>query len=194
MGDSVKEKIVMSTLKLISEKGYKSTTTRNIAEEAGVNEVTIFRCFGSKKDIILYALEELEVLKPMDKKILEKCKWNLNEDLFMLSEAYHRNFTEEKAKIMIGLRNPEIFEEIKDFLINIPKSFKEVLIEYFKIMHEKGKLSTDNFELLAFSFLALNFGFILMRASYGRNLVDFDKEEFIRVSIELFVRGVEKID
>lgn len=27
MGDSVKEKIVVSTLKLISEKGYKSTTT-----------------------------------------------------------------------------------------------------------------------------------------------------------------------
>ncbi|MGB9809734.1 MAG: TetR/AcrR family transcriptional regulator [Caldanaerobacter sp.] len=194
MGDSVKEKIVMSTLKLISEKGYKSTTTRNIAEEAGVNEVTIFRCFGSKKDIILYALKELELLTPIDKRILEKCNWDLREDLFMLSEAYHRNFTEEKAKIMIGLRNPEIFEEVKDFLIRIPKGFKEVLIEYFKMMREKGKLNTEDFELLAFSFLSLNFGFILMRASYGRKLIDFDKDEFIRNSIEIFVRGIEKSD
>ncbi len=98
MGDSVKEKIVMSTLKLISEKGYKSTTTRNIAEEAGVNEVTIFRCFGSKKDIVLYALKELELLKPVNEKILDKCTWNLKEDLIMLAHEYHKNLQRKRLK------------------------------------------------------------------------------------------------
>ncbi|KKC30616.1 MULTISPECIES: TetR/AcrR family transcriptional regulator [Caldanaerobacter] len=192
MGDSVKEKIVVSTLKLISEKGYRSTTTRNIAEEAGVNEVTIFRCFRSKKDIVLYALKELELLKPMDKKILEKCKWDLKEDLLMLAEEYHKNFTEDKAKIMIGLRSPEIFEEVKEYLMRIPKGFKDVLIEYFKIMYQKGMLNNDDFELLAFSFLSLNFGFILMKASYGRKLIGFSNDEFVRRSIEIFVKGIAK--
>ncbi|MDK2814823.1 MAG: hypothetical protein PWP18_736 [Thermoanaerobacter sp.] len=194
MGDSVKEKIVMSTLKLISEKGYKSTTTRNIAEEAGVNEVTIFRCFGSKKDIVLYALKELELLKPVNEKILDKCIWNLKEDLIMLAHEYHKNFTEEKAKIMMGLRSPEIFEEVKEYLMKIPKGFKEVLIKYFEKMYEKGLLNTDNFELLAFAFMSLNFGFILMNVSYGNKLIGFGDSEFVKKTIEIFVRGVEKSD
>ncbi|ADD01594.1 transcriptional regulator, TetR family [Thermoanaerobacter mathranii subsp. mathranii str. A3] len=194
MGDSVKEKIVMSTLKLISEKGYKSTTTKNIAEEAGVNEVTIFRCFGSKKDIVLYALKELELLKPVNEKILDKCIWNLKEDLIMLAHEYHKNFTEEKAKIMMGLRSPEIFEEVKEYLMKIPKGFKEVLIKYFEKMYEKGLLNTDNFELLAFAFMSLNFGFILMNVSYGNKLIGFGDSEFVKKTIEIFVRGVEKSD
>lgn len=37
---------------LFAEKGYSATTTRAIAERAGVNEVTIFRRFGSKKGIL----------------------------------------------------------------------------------------------------------------------------------------------
>ncbi|MBT1280326.1 TetR/AcrR family transcriptional regulator [Thermoanaerobacter sp. CM-CNRG TB177] len=194
MGDSVKERIVVSTLKLISEKGYKSATTKNIAEEAGVNEVTIFRCFGSKKDIVLYALKELELLKPVNEKILDKCTWNLKEDLIMLAHEYHKNFTEEKAKIMMGLRSPEIFEEVKEYLMKIPKGFKEVLIKYFEKMYEKGLLNTDNFELLAFAFMSLNFGFILMNVSYGNKLIGFGDSEFVKKTIEIFVRGVEKSD
>jgi len=194
MGDSVKEKIVMSTLKLISEKGYKSTTTRNIAEEAGVNEVTIFRCFGSKKDIVLYALKELELLKPVDERILDNCTGNLKEDLLMLAHEYHKNFTEEKAKIMIGLRSPEIFEEVKEYMIRIPKGFKEVLIKYFGKMYEKGLLNTDDFELLAFAFISLNFGFVLMNASYGNKLIGFSDREFVKKSIEIFVKAIEKSD
>lgn len=37
---------------LFAEKGYSATTTRAIAQKAGVNEVTIFRRFGSKKGIL----------------------------------------------------------------------------------------------------------------------------------------------
>lgn len=192
MGDSVKEKIVMSTLKLISEKGYKSTTTRNIAKDAGVNEVTIFRCFRSKKDIVLYALRELEILKPVNEGILDKCTWDLKEDLLMLAHEYHKNFTEEKAKIMIGLRSPEIFEEVKEYMLRIPKGFKEALIKYFKKMYDKGLLNTDDFELLAFTFLSLNFGFVLMNVSYGNKLIGFSDGEYVRKSIEIFVKAIEK--
>ncbi|MGB9680081.1 MAG: TetR/AcrR family transcriptional regulator [Thermoanaerobacteraceae bacterium] len=192
MGDSVKEKIVLSTLKLISERGYKSTTTKNIAENAGVNEVTIFRCFGSKKDIILYALKEWELLKPLDDSVLKKCTWNLKEDLLMLAEEYFKNFTEEKAKIMIGFRNPEIFDEVKEYLMKIPQNFKKILSDYFKIMYDKGLISNNDFELLAFMFLSMNFGFILMMVSYGDKLIEFSNNEFIEESVELFIKGISK--
>jgi AcrR family transcriptional regulator len=44
--------ILRAAADLIGERGYKATTTRAIAERAGVNEVTIFRRFGSKQGVL----------------------------------------------------------------------------------------------------------------------------------------------
>lgn len=42
--------------RLYSEHGWRGTTTRRIAEAAGVNEVTIFRQFGSKEMLLLESI------------------------------------------------------------------------------------------------------------------------------------------
>ena len=42
--------------KLYSEHGWRGTTTRRIAEAAGVNEVTLFRLFGSKESLLVEAI------------------------------------------------------------------------------------------------------------------------------------------
>jgi AcrR family transcriptional regulator len=46
------ESILSAAAELFGERGYKGTTTRAIAERAGVNEVTIFRQFGSKQGLL----------------------------------------------------------------------------------------------------------------------------------------------
>lgn len=50
--------ILTAAAGLFGERGYKGTTTRAIAERAGVNEVTVFRRFGSKQGV-LRALGEM---------------------------------------------------------------------------------------------------------------------------------------
>jgi len=48
-----KEKIVETARGLFAEKGYKSTTTAEIAREAGFSEGTIYRHFNSKKELLM---------------------------------------------------------------------------------------------------------------------------------------------
>ncbi|PGQ37584.1 TetR/AcrR family transcriptional regulator, partial [Bacillus thuringiensis] len=48
---SAKERILEAAISLFGEKGYSSTTTREIAEKAKVSEVTIFRHFGNKEKL-----------------------------------------------------------------------------------------------------------------------------------------------
>lgn len=45
------------TARLYADHGWRGTTTRSIAEAAGVNEVTIFRLFGSKEALLLESIE-----------------------------------------------------------------------------------------------------------------------------------------
>jgi AcrR family transcriptional regulator len=55
------DKLLDVTLRLYAERGYLGATTRRIAEEAGVNEVTLFRRFGSKDALIRAAIEAVAV-------------------------------------------------------------------------------------------------------------------------------------
>lgn len=62
---SSREKIVNSALKLFAKKGTTAATTKEIAENAEVNEVTLFRQFGSKQGLLLAVLQESSVLDQM---------------------------------------------------------------------------------------------------------------------------------
>ncbi|MFP4589368.1 MAG: TetR/AcrR family transcriptional regulator [Candidatus Acetothermia bacterium] len=50
--EETKQKILDTTIEIISEKGYAPTTTKEIAGKAGVSEGTIFKYYGSKKDLL----------------------------------------------------------------------------------------------------------------------------------------------
>ena len=57
MFDETQSKIIQATMDLVMERGYASTTTKDIASRAGINECTIFRKFKGKKEIVLSAMQ-----------------------------------------------------------------------------------------------------------------------------------------
>ena len=54
---SSRQTLIDAALELLGEHGYRGTTTRAIAERAGLSEVTLFRQFGSKAGLAAAALE-----------------------------------------------------------------------------------------------------------------------------------------
>ena len=53
----VREKILDAATQLYAETGFHGATTRQIAQRAGVNEVTLFRHFGSKTALLHEAIQ-----------------------------------------------------------------------------------------------------------------------------------------
>ncbi|MDA0673175.1 MAG: TetR/AcrR family transcriptional regulator [Cyanobacteria bacterium] len=53
-----RQKLIQAALDLFVSQGISGTTTRQIANLAGVNEVTLFRNFGNKYGLLLAVLEE----------------------------------------------------------------------------------------------------------------------------------------
>lgn len=54
----VRESLLKAALKLFAEHGSRGATTRRIAQEAGVNEVTLFRHFPTKQALLHAALDK----------------------------------------------------------------------------------------------------------------------------------------
>ena len=53
---TVRDQLLDAAARLYAEAGYRGATTRRIAVQAGVNEVTLFRHFGSKDALIREAI------------------------------------------------------------------------------------------------------------------------------------------
>lgn len=59
-----RQQIMRAAVRLFARRGYTRTTTREIAQVAGVAEGTIFNYFASKQDLLLAFLEEA-ALRPL---------------------------------------------------------------------------------------------------------------------------------
>ncbi|MEP0914867.1 TetR family transcriptional regulator [Leptolyngbya sp. GB1-A1] len=59
------ERLLQAAVQLFVSQGITATTTRQIAELAGVNEVTLFRQFGNKQGLLLAILKDGVLLTPL---------------------------------------------------------------------------------------------------------------------------------
>lgn len=184
------ERIIEAFLELFRTYGYKGTTTRSISELAGVNEVTIFRNFGSKKNVMEKAVESLSRNMELDKLIHGEMTWNLEHDLLLIAKGYLSYIEKMKDLILISFRETEMFPELKEKIALIPNQLKESLVSYFIEMRKKGKLIETDMEAQAMNFIWMNFGYFLSNSRFGDNLFSNSKEAFLKHSIQLFSRGL----
>ena len=191
MFDETQMKILNATMSLVMEKGYTATTTKDIAKMAEVNECTIFRKFKEKKEIIIAAMS-LPEWNPCLREEDFEYTGDLMKDLSSFSEVYLKKVTPKMVKISLGLRSPDLYDVTKDGIKEIPDTFKRVLIRYFTEMKELHKLQTDDIESLAIAFLAMNFGFVFFKASFGDELTELTTKEYIDSSIQYFINGIGK--
>lgn len=189
MYDETQIKIMDATMSLIVNKGYSGATTKEIAKLAGVNECTIFRRFGEKKEIVVAAME-LPRWNPGLSESDFSYHGNLEEDLLSFSEVYMKKVTPQMVKVSIGLRSAELDGVTLPGIMKTPLIFKKVLIKYFKEMIIKKKMRDCDVESMALQFIAMNFGFVFLDASFGKKLVGVSKEKYISESIRAFTQGI----
>ena len=191
MYDETQLKIMDATMTLIIDKGYSGATTKEIAKLAGVNECTIFRRFAGKKEIVTAAME-LPKWNPGLSESDFIYHGELEEDLLAFSEMYMKKVTPQMVKVSIGLRAVELQDAALPGIMKVPMVFKKVLLDYFSEMIAAGKMRDCDVESLAVQFIAMNFGFVFLDASFGNKLVCSSKEEYIRNSIRNLVSGICK--
>jgi AcrR family transcriptional regulator len=69
---STRQRLIRSALELFTAQGVSATTTRQIAEKAEVNEVTLFRNFGNKHGLLLAVLEESAAFKNLGESLVQR--------------------------------------------------------------------------------------------------------------------------
>jgi TetR/AcrR family transcriptional repressor of mexJK operon len=186
---SNKDKLLLAAIDLMAEKGYNGVSTKEIAAAAGVSEMTLFRNFGSKKNLLGAAVDRYYYIGEMKALFADQIVWDLRMDLLLISRTYHEIMNRNRQMILIVLKEHTELAALRDRANKHPKQLQEMLTQYFQKMQDQGKLIPTNSEAQAVAFLWMNYG-AFMSNLYGANITQVTMQEFIQSSIELFARAL----
>lgn len=137
----VREKLLSAALKVFEEAGSRGATTRRIAAEAGVNEITLFRHFGSKGALMSEALacatrgpvESCLPAEPRDPAA----------ELLAWSRGGYTHLRRHAAMIRTAMGEMEQDPETARCVAANPSRVHEQLYAYLFRLQERGLASAD---------------------------------------------------
>ena len=189
--ESTETRILDAALELFSELGYAGTTTRAIAHKAGVNEVTLFRRFGSKRNIFIGSIKR-EVDATQE---LEEFKFELTEDLegdmtrlgMRITDAMTAHAKLVKIIMVEAAKDPSVWEHIS----GTPLGVLEKLTGVFEHAQAKGLVRDDlDAHTVAVSFFSFFFRTLVTNAFLGRDIFIEMDEVTIRKFANIFTGGI----
>ena len=188
--DETSQKIIDAAMTLIRDQGYVATTTKDRARTAGVNECTLFRKFENKKDIVMQGIAQEKWRANVTPEIFREVQWELRADLEMFLTAYMERITPDFVRLSIGLRAPQLYGDTAPLIMQIPQAFLASLTEYLEEMGKRGKIAPADFESMAMVIFSSTFGFTFLKASFNQELTKLEQKEYIKKSVDLFIRGI----
>ena len=189
---STKARLIEAALDLFAERGVTETTTKAVAERAGVNEVTLFRNFGNKYRLLLAVIQDSAVFAKLVHALVEQANGTDNVAEFLRSYARESLHTLNKAPDLVR----SIVGEAGNYPIENRQALGKGLDEANRYVAEylesaiaaqdlNSELSSEQIVNLL-NFLLLGY-FVIESSTEG--YVFGEEQEFLNSAIALFIQG-----
>ncbi|MBW4539103.1 MAG: TetR/AcrR family transcriptional regulator [Myxacorys chilensis ATA2-1-KO14] len=189
--EQTRDRLLDAALKVFAQAGITGATTREIARVAGVNEVTLFRHFQSKEQLLEAVVQHVSALQI--EALTNQDEWTQNLFIDLKHYAWLFNNTleahEDLVRTFIGeaRRHPEAARQI---LQEAAQGLREKLIVYLQQGQGNGTVRADlDLAAAVDSFTGMLLAGMLRRSAASIPL-DYSRETYIDQCVDLFVRGV----
>ncbi len=188
--EDTRGRILYAASKLIVEQGYARTTTRAIAAEAGVNEVTLFRHFGSKENLFHEMVETYSDLSRLEGAMLAQAGGDYRQAMQHVGHIFMQVMMARADVIRLVLCESAHFPEVRSIMAQNPRRLRQALAAYLQTQMDAGRVRKQDPELCAQAFYGMFF-------SYGvlRNVLEEDPaagksaHEVVDDFVNIFVDG-----
>ena len=189
-GDLTRQRILEAAERVFSRDGFQGATTREIAREAGVNEVTLFRHFRSRDDllretILCRSMAPEELLGPTD-------EWE--RDLPGQLEAYVRKYYEmlldREALVRAVVGEGRILPPtVRETLLKKMAPMRIALIERMEAAKKAGYVNADVDLGCAVDILrdTVHTG-MLRHTMYGTG--EYSVDTYLHTVVAIFLQGI----
>lgn len=133
--------IYLAVIQVVSERGYLGATTKQIANTADVSEMTLFRKYGTKAELVKQAIAF--IIEETDYSSAAHYTGDIHADLLRVVKAYQDTAVKNGLFIFALFadlsRHPELINSMKE-PFNIFQSFGALIARY----QAKGVLKTEH--------------------------------------------------
>ena len=190
--ENTEEKIITATFNIIQKEGVQKATTKKIAAEAGVNEVTIFRKFENKKNLI-EATKDYYLTKLLSK--LEETFDFDEEDSIeeYLKRSFHGilDFSPEDINIIrVAMQEIKVESDKKLLISHITDTIINKMEEFFKLQLKKGMIKNVNSKAISLMCFSIIFQSTILWQIYG-NSADIDSDIFADDYLDIIFNGIK---
>jgi AcrR family transcriptional regulator len=185
---TVRDQLLDAAARLYAETGYRGATTRRIAMEAGVNEITLFRHFGSKDALMREAIAQAGA-SPVHEMLPEVPKDPFRE-VREWAKAHIGELRKRRSLIRTCMADIEEHPGIFAAENSPPAIAAKALCKYLRRLRESG-LAKAQFDETAASAMLMG---ALFADAMGRDIMPDlyanEPEEGLEQYVQLFLRGL----
>lgn len=186
--EETRNRILAATRQLFAKKGRRGTTTREIAELAGVNEATLFRHFGNKDALIEACAEHYCAAGPLQE-LLPGLSGDLQSDLRQIARVLMQRMEEVRDMIVMSLSEEENDTSVGLAAWRGPQAIRQMLIDYMAKRVDNGEIAGDP-QLLARCFMGMIFAQVIGRKKLPQ--LTHTAEQVLDFQVNVFLNGVRK--
>jgi AcrR family transcriptional regulator len=191
--DAKRQEILKAAMELFAKKGFRGTTTRDLASHADVNEAIIFRYFTNKTELYRAILEEK--VHQSDDHYKEVEKMAITSDIPTFLEFIGRRFLErhEQDSTFMRLLLFSALEghELADMFLTA-MAVRDPMIAYIQKQMDAGVFRRMDPLLAARAFLGMFVGHVQMQEIFGQKKTrEFDRSEVVRTFVSIYLAGMK---
>ena len=194
--NQTRQRIITAAIQVFAEKGYIGATTRAIADAAKVNEVTIFRHFGNKENLLTAAIDYYSPLPGLEVMIETEFAGDYRQDLLRLGQYFLTKLTEsfhlfERRKVLLMvLQEIDRRPEIRAMILPLFHRVRQLLGEYLQQQIKQGQVRNLDTEVMAEAILGMFFSYALLQPLVTENsLPEIPPEKLVAEFVDIFLQG-----
>jgi AcrR family transcriptional regulator len=162
------ERILDAASKLIAARGYAATTTRAIAEEAGLNEVTLFRRFTNKAGVLAALFERIGARTAGKAAAASPEDESAREALLRMARSEIAGAVDDGGVALRLAFEARSVPEVAGLMGDAPRRNLAALATFMVERQSRGELRDDlPPEVLAEAFFSLTSSFVMYRMVVG---------------------------
>lgn len=189
-----RQDILAAAMQLFAKKGFRGTTTRDLAAHAEINEAIIFRHFSTKEDLYRAILEEkMKQRDPSKFEELMRLAQSGDDSKFLeaVGTTMLARHEEDTTFLRLLLFSALEGHELSDmFLESMPE--RDPLSAYIQNRIDKGIFRAVDPQLASRAFVGMFFNFIQGQEIFGlKKKRTFDRDEVVRAFVSIFLTGMK---
>jgi AcrR family transcriptional regulator len=194
-GEERRRQIVEAAIDLFSRKGFRGTTTREIAEAAGISEAMIFKHFATKQDLYSAIIEAKSETEELLVSAAKAATARDDPGVFRSVGLKMMEQTERDPSLMrLLLFSALEGHELSDiFFESRVKRLHEFLSSYIRTRIEEGGFRPVDSLVAARGFIGMTVHYLLIHELFGvKRPPRSSPEEVVQTFVSVFLEGIER--